>query len=78
MYSCRAFDALILNHKLMFVPIKCAISKIKFIRSTNMSMALMIWVGSIIIMPGGIDSVFAINNDMLSVAPVQDIILKYR
>jgi hypothetical protein len=43
-----------------------------------MSMALMIWVGSIIIVPGGTDSVFASNNDMLSVAPVQDIILKYR
>ena len=39
-----------------------------------MSMALMIWVGSIIIMPRGIDSIFAINNDMLSAAPVQDII----
>jgi hypothetical protein len=39
-----------------------------------MSMALMIWVGSIIIVPGGTDSVFAINNDMLRAAPVQDII----
>jgi hypothetical protein len=39
-----------------------------------MSMTLMILVGSIIIVPGGTDSVFAINNDMLSAAQVQDII----
>ena len=39
-----------------------------------MSIALMIWFGSIIIMPGGIDMVFAIAKFRLRANPVKDII----
>ena len=73
MYSRRAFDTRILNNNVMLMPIECAMSKSKFAMSVIMSIALIICVGSIIIVPGGTDMVFAINNDMLTATPVRDI-----
>ncbi len=73
LYSLRAIDTRIVNNNVMPVPIKCAMSKLKFAMSVIMSMALIICVGSIIIVPGGTDIVFAISNDMLTATPVRDI-----
>jgi hypothetical protein len=73
MYSRRAFYTRIPSNNDTPEPIKCETSKLKFTMSAITSMALIIGVGSIIIVPGGNEMVFAINNVMLTTTPMKDI-----
>ena len=65
MYLRRALGTRITNHRATPTPIKCATSKSKLTMSINTSRARTILDGSVIAIPGGCDTVFAINNDML-------------
>ena len=72
-YLRRALGTPIINHRATPTPIKCATSKSKFTMSRNTSRARTILDGSVIAIPGGCDTVFTINNDMLKATPMKAI-----
>ena len=73
MYLRRALGTPITNHRAVHRPIKCATSKSKFTMRINTSRARTILDGSVIAIPGGCDTVFTINNDMLKATPMKAI-----